>query len=115
MNQVLLHLICIFTAIAQDKGKLFEGLVAELVNANGYRIKEMRAKTAGKEYDVVAEGTLDQKLLIGQATSLESDCKRKDASEQRLALASFSLLNALAVIVARCPSQRGHRRPPRCS
>ena len=68
-------------AAAQDKGKLFEGLVAELVSANGYRVREMRAKTAGKEYDVVAKGKLDQKLLIGQAKAWDRSIAAKEVSE----------------------------------
>lgn len=68
-------------ASSQDKGKLFEELVGKIVNSHGYRVTEMRAKTGGKEYDVKAQGKLDQRPLIGQAKAWDKLITAKELSE----------------------------------
>src|SRR6266566_3556407 len=68
-------------AVYQDKGKLFERLLGEIVDSHGYRVLEMRAKAGGKEYDVTAQGKLDQRLLIGQAKAWDRLIAAKEISE----------------------------------
>ncbi len=68
-------------ATSQDKGKLFESLIGEIVASHGYRIVEMRAKTGGKEYDVIAKAKLDQRPLIGQAKAWDKLIAAKEISE----------------------------------
>ena len=66
---------------AQDKGKAFQRLVGELVGALGYKEVELRAKVAGKEYDVRAKAKLGDRLLIGQAKASDRQIAASVVSE----------------------------------
>lgn len=68
-------------ATSQDKGKLFERLIGKIVDSHGYRVVEMRARTGGKEYDVIAQGKLDQRSLIGQAKAWDKLIPAKEITE----------------------------------
>jgi len=53
--------------LSQDRGKLFERLVRDIVSGCGYKDIELRAKMASMEYDILARGKLDNVPLVGEA------------------------------------------------
>jgi Restriction endonuclease/Novel STAND NTPase 1 len=65
----------------QDKGKLFERLVGELVEHLGYQDIELRRSIGGKEYDIKAKAKLGGRVLIGQAKAWDSTVGAKELSE----------------------------------
>jgi hypothetical protein len=54
-------------SFAQDKGKLFERLVKDLIDACGFRDIELRAKISSMEYDITANQKLGLTPLVGEA------------------------------------------------
>jgi hypothetical protein len=68
-------------SISQDKGRLFESLVSELVDALGFEDIEIRIVTGGKEYDLRAKAKLDKRFLVGQAKAWERQVGAKDIAE----------------------------------
>src|SRR5437870_1323501 len=64
-----------------DKGKLFEGLVRELVDGLGFGNIDLRVRKAGKEYDIRAKAKLGERPLIGQAKALATSVRSSDISE----------------------------------
>ncbi len=68
-------------SIVQDKGKLFEFLVRELVEHLGYQEIELRSSMGGKEYDIKAKAKLGGRTLIGQAKAWDKTIGSAEISE----------------------------------
>ena len=64
-------------SISQDKGKLFERLVKDLLDGCGYKDIELRSKIASMEYDITARTKLDEVPLSGEA---KAHTKKIDSS-----------------------------------